>query len=87
MELGAGLLVVPIIQGELADIDVQSFGDQWTGGDGAVGPIGALVLPMAFEEDTGVDRVELTNASQVEVSDDGIEDIVKWSWPASPAFK
>ena len=32
---------------------------------------------MAFEEDTGVDRVELTNASQVEVSDDGIEDVVK----------
>ena len=32
---------------------------------------------MALEEDTGVDGVELTSASQVEVGDDGIEDLMK----------
>ena len=32
---------------------------------------------MPFKEYTGLDRVELKNASQVEVGDDGIEDVVK----------
>ena len=36
LELCACLLVVPIIKGKFSDINVQAFGHQWTGGDGAV---------------------------------------------------
>ena len=32
---------------------------------------------MTLEEDTGVDGVELTSASQIEVVDDSIEDVMK----------
>ena len=32
---------------------------------------------MTLEEDTGVDGVELTSASQIEVVDDSIEDLMK----------
>ena len=48
LELGFGLLLLPVRHGQLAEVDIDRLSDERTGADRAVAGGHVLVLPMIF---------------------------------------
>ena len=66
------MLAIPVVKRELFDIDVKSFGDQRTGGNGTVRSVRESVFAVTFKKNTRVDGIELLKLGQVDVGDDSI---------------
>ena len=77
MELGFCLVIVPRVNVEVPDINIQSFSNDRTGGDRSVGPVGRFVLVVTLEEDALIDCVDFSDACVVDVVEEGVEENVE----------
>ena len=74
LKLTISLIVVPAGNMKVSDVEVQGLGDDRTGGDGPIRPIGLLVLVVPLEQDDGIDDVDLSDISIVDVINKGVEE-------------
>ena len=77
LELGFCLVVVPRVNVEVPDVDIQSFRNDRTGGDRSVGPVGGFVLLVTFEEDACIDGVDFSDAGVVDVVEEAVDEDVE----------
>ena len=66
LKLTISLILVPVGNMKVSDVEVQGLGDDRTGGDGPVRPVGLPVLVVPFEQDDGIDDVDLSDISVVD---------------------
>ena len=74
LELGRGLSGIPVINTKLSHIDSQSFCGERASRDCTIRSVNSTILPMTFEQDTGIDVIKLLNTGIVDIGNDTIKD-------------
>ena len=79
------MVFVPCFNIHVSDVEVKRLRYHWAGGDGPVRSRGRLVFTMTFEEDAGIDSINLSDGNVVNISYERIEEEEEVFQPAGPA--
>ena len=84
LKLTFRLDLVPVTEMKVSDIEVQCLCNNRACGNGSVGSCGLLIFTMAFEKDTCIDDVDLSDVSAVDIVDENGQQEVEM-FPSSRA--
>ena len=70
LKLAFSLVLVPVTDMKVSDVKIQCLCDDRTGGDGSVRSCRLLIFAMTLEKDAGVDDVDLSDISAVNIVDE-----------------